>query len=343
MIDFMKPFLLILCSFVIHCGIAQNTIGLPEIENFSNQDFHGGTQTWSIKQGKNGILYFANNDGLLSFDGNYWKQYILPNKTIVRSVNIDSLTGNIYVGGQNEFGFFSSGLNGDLNYTSLKKLIPEGLRDFADIWHIEMLGNAVFFRANKKIFQYKDNIIRVFKAPLEWRYMKSTGDLLYAQDRDSGIMQFKNNSWQTLCNLPMLREGLITGIQHFRNDTLIVTTLKNGIFLLHNGQLIRKPTAADQIFTSNRIYCISKLNKDEFAIGTTSGGCYIINTEGKLIQTISRTDGLQNNNILCLFVDNGQNLWMGLDNGIDFVAYNNAIKRILPDKITSWQPLQLRL
>jgi len=31
-----------------------------------------GLQKWDIKQVKNGVIYFANNEGLLTFDGNYW-------------------------------------------------------------------------------------------------------------------------------------------------------------------------------------------------------------------------------------------------------------------------------
>ncbi|HMJ46582.1 MAG TPA: triple tyrosine motif-containing protein, partial [Ferruginibacter sp.] len=42
-------------------------------------------------------------------------------------------------------------------------------------------------------------------------------------------------------------------------------------------------------------------------------------------------EGLQNNNILDIFLDKENNLWLGLDNGIDFIAYNNAIKHIYPD------------
>lgn len=328
----MKFLPLIIFLFSINCCIAQNTIGLPEITNYSDQEYHGGTQTWSLKQGKNGILYFANNDGLLSFDGNYWKQYTLPNRTIVRSLSIDSLTGYIYIGSQNEIGYFSPGINGELSYTSLKHLIPEKLREFADIWHVEILGNAIFFRANQKIFEYKDQVMRVFKAPSEWRYMKKVGNRMFAQDRKQGIMQFNGKAWLPFCNHPVLKDGLVTGILNFRGDTLMVTTLKNGIFLLYNAKLTRKITVADPIFTSNRIYCAIAVNKEEFAIGTTSGGCYIINIEGKLVQTITRSEGLQNNNVLCLLLDNSQNLWIGLDNGIDLVAYNSAIKRILPDK-----------
>lgn len=324
--------LLLLFSLAGLCASGQNTIGLPDIVNFSNLDYHGGTQTWSIRQAKNGVLFFANNDGLLSFDGSYWKQYSLPNKTIIRSLVIDSATGNIYIGSQAEIGFFSPGNNGDLVYTSLKQLIPESLRDFADIWHIEVYGNAVFFRANKKIFEYKDNTIRVFKAPSEWRYMRTAGSRLLAQDRDMGILEFKNNSWQPVCNHPVLKDGLVTGILDYHADTLLVTTQKSGIFLLQGFRLIPKTTAADAVFKADRIYCAIHTAKEEFAIGTTSGGCYIINSRGELIQTISRVEGLQNNNILCLFLDKSQNLWMGLDNGIDFVAYNTAIRRILPDQ-----------
>ena len=52
-------------------AIAQNTMGIPDIINYSKQAYKAGTQSWDVKQDGNGILYFANNDGLLSFDGHY--------------------------------------------------------------------------------------------------------------------------------------------------------------------------------------------------------------------------------------------------------------------------------
>jgi len=69
---------------------SQNTIGLPEIVNFTNSTFHGGTQTWDIRQDKWGRMYFANNEGLLTYDGSYWKIYPQPNKTILSSIALDN-------------------------------------------------------------------------------------------------------------------------------------------------------------------------------------------------------------------------------------------------------------
>ena len=69
-------------------SISQNTIGLPNVSNFHKNNYNAGIQNWDIKQDNNGIIYFANNEGLLSFDGKYWNLYPLPNKTIVRSIEI---------------------------------------------------------------------------------------------------------------------------------------------------------------------------------------------------------------------------------------------------------------
>ena len=69
-------------------SFSQNTIGLPEISNYSKYKYNAGIQNWDLQQDENGIIYAANNEGVLSFDGKYWNLYPLPNKTIVRSIKL---------------------------------------------------------------------------------------------------------------------------------------------------------------------------------------------------------------------------------------------------------------
>ena len=97
--------MLFLCLFLANTLLAQNTIGLPTIINYSKQQYNAGRQNWGMVQDKKGIMYFANNDGLLTFDGVFWQLYPLPNKTVVRSLAIDA-AGRIFVGAQGEIGFF---------------------------------------------------------------------------------------------------------------------------------------------------------------------------------------------------------------------------------------------
>ncbi|MEO9021881.1 MAG: hypothetical protein ABI237_04560 [Ginsengibacter sp.] len=51
-------------------SIGQNTLGLPQIINYSKDDYHGGSHTRGIAQYPSGKMYFPNNETLISFDGN---------------------------------------------------------------------------------------------------------------------------------------------------------------------------------------------------------------------------------------------------------------------------------
>src|ERR1700712_5672928 len=115
---------------------AQNPVGIPEITNYYNSTYNAGTENRGIAEDRNGVMYFANLEGLLSFDGAYWKCYPLPNKSNVRSVAIGP-DNRIYAGGQDDFGFFFPDRTGRLVYHSLKMLLPAGNNSFTDIWDIQ--------------------------------------------------------------------------------------------------------------------------------------------------------------------------------------------------------------
>ena len=310
---------------------AQNQIGTPQIINYSNFTYKAGTQNWDSGQDKQGIMYFGNNEGLLSFNGKFWQLYPLPNKTVVRSLEIDS-DGKIYVGGQDEMGYFFPDESGRLVYNSLKELIPEKERQFADIWNISIVNGQVFFRSLSKILHFKDGIMRIVKPDQEWVFLGVIGNKLYAQEKKRGLMTYSNGVWSPISQDPLLNRITITSVLDYSDDTFLVTTLKNGLFLLKDSKLIRKETSIDQLLYNDRIYCAITVNNDWYALGTTSGGVLIIDKNGKLVQKYSFPEGLQKNNIRSLFLDHNKNLWLGLDDGIDFMSINSAIKQIYPDK-----------
>jgi hypothetical protein len=162
--------------------------------------------------------------------------------------------------------------------------------------------------------------------------MKKTGSRLIAQDKKKRLFQFLNHKWEPLSqeSSPIYFE--ITGIVAIGNDSLLLSSLQDGLFTFYNGVVKKKITGADQDFIKNHIYCFDQINSTEFVAGTTSGGCYIINKEGVIVQQISKSEGLQNNNVLSVYLDRDHNLWTGLDIGIAMIAYNSAIKFIKPGK-----------
>lgn len=324
----MKKILLLLLLPLFTTG--QNTIGLPDVINYSKQSYSAGLQNWDIKQDKNGIIYFANNEGLLSFDGRYWNLYPLPNRTIVRSVEIGS-DNRIYVGGQDELGYFAPSANGRLVYHPLNQLLPAKDKSFGDVWDIVSLKKDVFFRTNNRIFKFTNDAVATFKAASEWSYLGICNNKLYAHDFSGGLMQFENNVMT-----PLILTGSfpttdpVTAILPAANGSILVTTLKNGIYTITGNVLSKFVSPNNSLFQNERIYAATRINKDWIALATNNSGIYIIDAGGNIIQSFAKVEGLQNNNVLSIFLDNQSNLWLGLDNGIDFIAYNSAVKHITP-------------
>ena len=320
--------ILLFCLFPL-TALTQNTIGLPDVINYTKQTYGGGLQNWDATQDKNGVMYFANNEGLLSFDGRYWKIYPLSNRTIVRSVKIGA-DNRIYVGGQDELGYYAPAENGRLIYHSLVEIVPAKDRNFGDLWDIAILNKDVLFRSSNKIFRLSNDRIFTYTAPQEWSFMTVVNGSLYAHDFSRGLMILKNDTW-----MPLKADGIhladpVTGIIPKNRDTSIVTTLKNGLFYLTGNSLSKLKSVNDGLFQAERIYAATGIDDDKMALATSNSGIYIINNEGNIVQRFSKTEGLQNQNVLSIYKDSQSNLWLGLDNGIDLINYNSAIKKVNP-------------
>jgi DNA-binding CsgD family transcriptional regulator len=311
-------------------AIGQNTIGLPDIINYTRPVYKAGLQNWDIKQDKNGIIYFANNEGLLSFDGRYWNNYPLPNKTIVRSVEIGP-DNRIYTGGQDEIGYFAPRANGQLQYNSLINQIPAKDRSFGDVWDIISYKGSTFFRSSNKIFKFTKDKVNVFNATGEWSYLGICNEQLYAHDFTTGLLKFENDTWAPFSTNNALPANVaVTGILPVNADSAVLTTLKNGLYILANNNITVLESANNAVFKNERIYSSVGVHNNLMALATNSNGVCITDFKGNIIQRFSQTEGLQNNNVLSILSDSQRNLWLGLDNGIDLVAYNSSIKQIKP-------------
>ncbi len=126
-------------------------IGTPYIRNYSKSEYKAGTQTWAISQDKNGFIYFANNDGLLCFNGVEWNLSRVSSSSPLRSILIDS-KNTIYAGLINDFGIIDREADKASQFRSLKNLLPEEYREFDDVWRIYEVDGGIFFQCYKYIF-----------------------------------------------------------------------------------------------------------------------------------------------------------------------------------------------
>ena len=312
-------FLLIffLISTEIHCQVKE--IGLPEIRNFKRADYKGGTQNWAIDQDKNGNLYFANNTGLFQFDGSTWSKYSLPNLSEIRVVLVDD-SDKIYVGGYDEFGYFKADEKGKLRYNSLSSLVHKSNRKQTDfIWKIHVHNQEIVFQSFERIFIFDGKIVRQIEAPNRFQFSFKANNRLIIQDKTLGLLEFSNNSLIPLKNTDGLNNTEVWGIFPLSANQLLITTQNKGLFIYENEILTPWNTEANLFIKKNGGLGGAIIKNDFFVLNSVLDGIIICDKNGRIIQRINQKKGLQNNTVLCSFIDSKSNLWLGLDNGIAFV------------------------
>lgn len=313
--------LLVLISYEAKTQV--KSIGVPAITNYTKNQYDAATQNWDIAQDNSGIIYFANNNGLLAFDGTDWNitrinPYFLSRKLIIDKYN------RIYVGSFNDFGYLQKDIYGNLKYFSLADSLPQKQRDFSDIWGIHINPMGVYFQAFNRLFFYDyENVVQISDNP-DFHFSYYVNNRMLIQDKKAGVYELRGDKLYSVIGMDFFTGDVeIWGMLPFSDDSLLIATQRHGLFL-YDGYTAKKfECDANEKLIENQIFSAIKLPGNYYSIGTIRDGLYIINQSGTIVQHLNKEKGLLNNTILSQFVDHNGQLWLGLDNGISCVEISS--------------------
>jgi signal transduction histidine kinase/ligand-binding sensor domain-containing protein len=309
------------CIFLLSVVMASaQDAGRPFIRNFPSSEYRAYSQNWAVTQDSRGIMYFANSDGLLEYDGINWKLTKLP---IVRSFAIDSL-GRIYVGLENDIGYLEPDHDGNYQFTSLKAKIPEKYRDFALVIDTYINGNEVLFSCYNIMFIYQNDQIKVLSTETGFGRIQKVRNQLYIREVGRGLFYFDNDSLKFIEGTELLT---VYSMFPFRQNEILFTTRTMGVIIYSpEGPVkFRKPTGfeeVDDFLQKNQVFSRTMLSGSTFALGTLTGGIVVFDTTGKIINRYEKNNGLQDNSVYGLFSDRNQQLWAATENGISLISVN---------------------
>ncbi|KAF2335150.1 LuxR family transcriptional regulator [Flavobacterium daemonense] len=302
----------------------------PPIVKYSSSVYGAGNQSWMISQDDQNYLYFANNDGLLEYNGTNWQLYRAPNETILRSVKV--IGNKIYTGTYMNFGYWTRKTDGRLQYTSLSDQIKSKILDDEQFWNILKYDQWVLFQSLNRIYIY-DTKTKQFKiiAPKNG-VVKSFApkNAIYFQTLKEGLFEIESGKAKLVSDDPILKKFTIANI--FTTDEgLLIQTQLDGMYRLVKNSLTRFVTDVDSELKSSFVYSSQRLQNGNFALGTVSNGIFVLSDSGKLKYHLSQSKGLSNNTALSLFEDKDQNLWAGLDNGINCINMQSPVHSFTDD------------
>ena len=299
--------------------------GLKYFEYYSNKEYHKSPQNWAIVQDQRGIIYVANQGGILLYDGESWESIDITGKS-VRSLAIGA-DGIIYVGGENQIGRLIPDSMGKLHYESMLNLINENQRDFDRVWRVNTGKGGIFFRAGKYLFNWNpaSGDMKSWQAESQFNASFDCENTFYIHERGVGLMTVENGSLHEIGNGEKFADLKIFMLAPYGNNQLLVGTQEKRFFIYDGGELIPFTTGADEYLKNNTLYHGIRLSSGEYALATNGGGLVVIDEQGTLKKIFSKDTGLPDNKVKWVFEDCYGTLWLALNEGIAKIEYNSPL------------------
>ncbi len=315
------------------------SFGSPFIKNNNIKEYKAAGPNWAIVKDKRGIMYFANDEGVLEYDGVNWR--LIKLKTLARSLAIDS-SGIIYVGGDNEFGYIQPDTKGNLYYTCLSDSLDENLKNFAEINSVFATDKGIYFCSKKKIYKYSDKKISVIELTKGGFVSFYVNNILYYGDYYNGLYKIENDKPVICKGGGFYSKSDIFSIIPYAENELLIATSNNKGFIYNPQTGISKNIETENIkvlesyLKDAQMYVNGVKNiKSGYIINTLYSGVFYVNNQFRIIGHYNKSNGMQDETVISSYFKNTgyiEPVWFGLYNGIARIELNTPIRKI-PDNM----------
>jgi serine phosphatase RsbU (regulator of sigma subunit)/ligand-binding sensor domain-containing protein len=328
-------FLVLTLSFLSTFFVAQVTnYGSLPYKNYSQKEYNANPQIFDILQDSKGLMYFANQRGILEYDGVTWRT--ISTRHIEEARCLELLNdGSIMVGTTAGFGIIKSQSNNQLTFESLSsKLNQYANSEISDIvaYKDQILVKSV--TEGVFVMDKNFNILEHVKYDNSRTFTKLS-DLIYFQVIDKGVMVYDGDKFTTLPNSVFFDDKRIVSF-YSKNNALHIITENHGVFKYQDGNYI------SVFYDENDTFVSSELVGDNLiSLGSFTNGIKVYDFNFNKIYCIDIEKGLMDGFIKCQYFDREGHLWLGTNNGISkidvlspILKFENIFKKISIEDIT---------
>lgn len=327
--------------------------GLPYRRIYSATEYGGDQQNWDIVQDRRGVMYFANQNCLLEYDGVTWRQIYTGDRLSVRSVAIDS-SGRIWMGAALEIGYFSPDAIGNLQYASLLPHVPSHIREAADYWRAAVTEMTIYMQTRNFLLRFdpSSNALTTISSESGFDKFIMFGNTLYIRKNGVGLMRMQGDSLRLIPGGERFADVGVSALLPFTDSapapdaaseeftdrtseihsgaprsSFLAVTRAHGLFLYDGVSFQPFITEADAMLRQANVVSGAALTDGSYALGTDKSGVVVIGRHGQQLLTLNLTTGLPGNSVYCMYVDSQGGLWLGTNRGLVRVEFPSPLSR----------------
>jgi len=302
--------------------------GLLPIRYFSQKDYNALAQNWDIVQDNRGVMYFANNNSVLEYDGVNWRRIPTTRGTNIKSIDVDE-NGRIYLGAQNEFGYLAADSIGQMSYVPLSERLDPEFANFDVVWGTHVTKYGVIFQAQDYLFIYQDDSIRIVAAKQYFHKSFYVNEEYYVRQEGVGLTRLENEQLTLVPGGERFADPNVFGLIPVSNGRIVIATEVDGLFMMdpgnNGGTINRLLTNIEDLLVQVELYNAIKVDENRISLGTWGNGVIVVDTLWNLVTLIDKYSGLPDQIVTAQFIDRSGNLWLTLSNGIARIEINSQI------------------
>jgi DNA-binding CsgD family transcriptional regulator len=155
--------------------------------------------------------------------------------------------------------------------------------------------------------------------------MEKINNRLYAATL-KGLCVFDRQRFELIPGSEQFSNGLkISSMLPFDSQRMLIATQNDGLYLYDGRSFSRWKTDVDDLLYANHINRALVVSDSLFVFGTIRSGVIAIDRQGRLLWHLNKSNGLQNNTVLGLHEDREGNIWVALDNGVDYIDVQSPL------------------
>jgi len=292
-----------------------------EIKPHLSGNISVSSQNWGICQSPvNHLIYFANTQGLIEYDGVSAKIWKHPEHKIIRSVQIDQ-KGLIFTGAFEDFGYWIEEKDCNLHYYSLAANISIPQND--EIWKIYIQKGKVYFQSFTSIYVYDYKTVKRISAPTIILFMFPVNGQFIVQGLSAGLYWFNGETFSLIPGSEIFNQAKVHAIIPQSKNSLFICTDRKGLFTYSNGRFSHFNAEISSFLSDYTCNGGIQVNDTLFAFGTILNGVAFCNNKGQITRQYNYSNGLKNNTVLSIYRDSYNGLWVGLDEGAGYFGLEN--------------------
>ncbi len=312
--------------FILFISISFSQIeskGIPYIKNYTRLDYDGNNATYSIIQDKRGLMYFANQTYILEFDGKNWRKIFIPGDPNIYSLAKND-EGKIFVGASvGEFGYLAVDSTGSMKYRSLKNKIPKDKQQFTLVREvIKGPDNEMIFITPLTLYIYQNDTIKTIdvKKP-ENRFVNpfKVNGRIFIQEKGNGILEYKAGKLSLMKGTNFFSNKWVVGMFNVpESKNINIATWQDSVYSYNNGDI----HGIEKNNLLKSLYKTTSYNSDYYVGGLYGNGLIVCDRSLSVLKHFTTNNGLQNNTVFAVFVDEDKNIWIGTNDGISVIYAN---------------------